>query len=300
MAKQDFFLRYLAIIKTLRTEGEVSFSRIRESVEREAALADRPVSFSIRTFQRDVEEIRGIFGIDIRFDFSRKVYLIEDDGRSELQTRMLESVDTINSLNLANDIGQFMIFEKRKAQGTQHFYGLLHAIRNRITLAVKHRKFDSDVPSDRMLEPLALKESKGRWYLLARDTADRRYKTFGLDRILSFENTPKRFDVPRDFDANAMFRYCFGVINPDNQEPPEIILSFRPEQGNYIRSYPLHDTQTILADTEQEFRIGLRLHPTYDFIMEILSYGETVTVISPVELRDRMAQIFRKATENYM
>ncbi|MEI7663850.1 MAG: WYL domain-containing protein [Bacteroidota bacterium] len=299
MAKQDYIFRYLTIIKKIRGSGEATLKEINEYMERESEFLDRPFSISARTFMRDLNEIRMLFKIDIRFDFSKGVYYIAEDQQSDLNNRMLESMETINSLKMASDIGQYMFFEKRKAHGTHHFQGLIHAIRNHAVIRLIHQKFDDDEPRERLAEPYALKESKGRWYLLARDRNDRRIKTFGLDRILDFQATPTRFDYPASLDVNGMFRFCFGVINPDNASPEEIILSFEPEQGKYIKSYPIHESQTILADTAGELRISLTLFITHDLVMEILSYGMAVKVIAPARLVADIGKIYRGALSRY-
>jgi predicted DNA-binding transcriptional regulator YafY len=300
MAKQDYIFRYLTIIKKLRRSGEATFKEINEYLEKESEFTDRPLSVSNRTFLRDLDEIRELFKIDIRYDFSNGVYFIAEDQQSDLNNRMLESVDTINSLKLVSDLTRYMFFEKRKAHGTQHFYGLLHAIKNRVIMRLVHQKYDSDEPKERLVEPYALKESKGRWYLLAKDRSDQRIKTFGLDRIIDFQTTPGRFDYPEQLDVTVMFRYCFGVINPDAALPDEILLSFEPEQGKYIKSYPIHESQVILAENENELRIRLTLFITHDFIMEILSYGKTVKIISPIRLIKEVSAIYTASAEQYV
>ncbi|MFZ4522077.1 MAG: helix-turn-helix transcriptional regulator [Bacteroidales bacterium] len=299
MAKQDYIFRYLTIIKKIRKSGEATFSEINDYLVKESEFHDRSFSVSNRTFQRDVNEIRELFKIDIRFDFSRGVYFIAEDQQSDLNNRMLESIDTINSLKMVNDITNFMFFEKRKAQGTHHFYGLLHAIKNRVVILITHQKYDSDAHRERLVEPYALKESKGRWYLLAKERGDLKIKTFGLDRISGFEMTPGRFDYPANLDVNEMFRYCFGVINRDDVKPEQIILSFEPEQGKYIKSYPIHESQSILADTDRELKIGLTLFITHDLVMEILSYGKAVKVISPTQLIREVKGILEAAAGHY-
>lgn len=295
MAKQDYFLRYLAIIRKVRRQGEANFMEINDYLRDESEFMDRPFSVSKRTFMRDLNEIRELFKVDIRYDFNKGVYFIAEDEQSDLNNRMLESIDTINSLKMMGDATRYMFFEKRKAHGTHHFYGLLHAIKNRVIILLVHQKFDSDEPKERPVEPYALKESKGRWYLLAKDRNDRRIKTFGLDRILSFQNTSGRFDYPMHMDVNEMFRYCFGVINPDDAVPEEIILSFEHEQGKFIKSYPIHESQEILVDTSKELRIKLTLFTTRDLVMEILSYGMAVKVISPERLTEEVKAIHQGA-----
>lgn len=299
MAKQDYIFRYLTIIKKLRRSGEATFKEINEYLGKESEFLDRPLSISNRTFIRDLNEIRDLFKIDIRYDFTKGAYFIADDQQSDLNNRMIESIDTINSLKMVSDITRYMFFEKRRAHGTNHFYGLLHAIKNHIVILLVHQKFDSDEPKERLVEPYALKESKGRWYLLAKDRNDRRIKTFGLDRILDFQATPGRFDYPVNLDVNEMFRYCFGVINPNDVAPDEIILSFGPEQGKYIKSYPIHESQTILMENDKELRIKLTLFITRDLVMEILSYGMAVKIISPERLVKEVNTIYTGAVAQY-
>lgn len=299
MAKQDYIFRYLAIIRKLRRSGEATLEEIRDFLAQESEYHDRPFRVSNRTFVRDLNEIREIFSVDIRYDFSRKCYYIAGDPRDDLNERMLESADLINTLKVATDLSHYMFFESRRAHGTHHFHGLLAAIRARMAIRMVHQRFDSDRPRERTVEPYALKESKGRWYLVARDREDRRTKTFGLDRILSFESTPARFDYPPQLDVAGMFRHCFGVINPDEGEPDDIILSFEPAQGKYIESYPIHDTQETLVRNAKEFRIRLKLFPTRDLVMEILSYGDGVKVLQPAKLAKEVAGALRRAAERY-
>lgn len=299
MAKQDYIFRLIAIIKKLRRNKEATFKEISEYLVKESEFQDRPFSISTRTFQRDVNEIRDLFKIDIQFDFSRQVYYIAMDENNDMNNRMLESADTINSLRMVSDITRYMYFEKRQALGTQHFHGLLHAIKNRIVINLVYQKFQYDEPTERFAEPYALKESRNRWYLFARDTNDKKLKTFGLDRVIDFQYTPKRFDYPENLNVNEIFKNCFGVLNPDDEKPEEIILSFDPFQGKYIKSYPIHDTQTIIVDNDDELRVRLHLYITHDLLMELMSYGDTVKVIAPKRLGKELSAIYKNALNLY-
>ena len=299
MAKQDYVFRYLSIINKLKRSKEATFKEISEYLTKESEYQDRPFSISTRTFQRDLNEICDIFKIDIQFDFSKQVYYIADDENTDMNNRMLEHVDTINSLRIVSDVAKYMYFEKRQALGTQHFHGLLHAIKNRIVINLIHQKYEYDEPTERLVEPLALKESRNRWYLFAKDTNDKKLKTFGLDRVIDFENTPKRFDYPKNLDVNEIFKNCLGVINPDDEKPEEIILSFDPEQGKYIKSYPIHNTQTIINDNEDELRVRMHLYITHDLRMELMSYGDSVKVIAPKRLGKELSAIYKSALKLY-
>lgn len=300
MAKQDYLFRYLAIINILRRNKEATFREISDYLMSETEMRDRPCTFSIRTFQRDCSEIRSILGIDIQYNFSTKVYYIREEQECDLNYRILEYMENITLLKKLKKVNGYIFFEKREALGTQYFHDLLHAIKKRIVLRLTHQKFGHDLPTHRLVEPYALKESNGRWYLFARDQDDRMLKAFGLDRILGFENTARRFDYPRDLDINAFFRHCFGVINPTENNPEKVVLSFNPSQGDYIKSYPLHESQKILKDSKTELRIELFLYVTHDFIMELLSHGDTLKVISPLHLGKKLSKIYYLAQMQYL
>jgi len=151
----------------------------------------------------------------------------------------------------------------------------------------------------RTVEPYALKEFKNRWYVLANDLKDNHMKSFALDRITALEITSKPFKSPVIFNINEHYRYCFGIISPNEDKPNNIILSFEPHQGNYIKSLPLHETQVVLKDNDDELQIGLTLFITHDFIMELLSYGENVKVIKPASLIKKLKSAYQNAINQY-
>ena len=77
------------------------------------------------------------------------------------------------------------------------------------------------------------------------------------------------------------------------------MLSFTHSQGNYIKSLPLHHTQQILIDNEEELQIKLSLLITHDFMMELLSFGENVTVLKPASLVEQLKDSYQSALEQY-
>ncbi len=293
MSKRIFYLRYSLIIKRLQ-KTPATFTEISEFLSREAELQDFSIEITKRTFQRDLDEIRSLFNVDIEYDFSRKVYAISEESQNATNHRMLEAFDMFNALNITDDLSNYVYFENRKPKGTENFYGLLHAAKNHLTIRYFYLKYEDDQITQRIAEPYGLKEFKGRWYLIAKDQKDDAIKTFGLDRIQNLEITRKRFDAPKNFNANTLFKNCFGIINPTDGKVENIILSFDSFQGKYIKSFPIHGTQQVLIDNEKEVRIGLALNVTHDLVMELLSYGETLVVMKPAGLRNTIREVAKK------
>ena len=298
MSKRDYIIRYLLVVKMLRNSGAATFTEINDYIKREFELMDSPRDISIRTFQRDLNEIRTIFNIDIKCNNSNQYYIVEEEN-SGFNNRMIEAFDIISSLNIGKQLAGYMILEKRCPLGTEHLFGLLHAIRNLNIVRFTYQKFYEPDITLREVEPYALKEFKGRWYLLSMDKKDDHVKTFALDRIKDMEIMNTRYNRPKDLDPNDYFRNCFGVISLDDEDPAEIILSFKPLQGKYIKSFPLHESQRIFEENEEELRITLKLYLTHDFIMELLSYGENVKVIKPGSLIAELKAVYLEALNQY-
>ena len=298
MSKRESIARYNLIIKKLRKQP-ADFEEISEYLTLESELQEYNFNVSKRTFQRDLDDIRSLYNIDIVYDFSRKVYFIDLEEQPELNERILEAFDTFNALNITDRLSNYIHFEKRRPQGTENLYGLLHAIKNKVQISFSYKKFWEDEMSQRTAEPYALKEFKNRWYVLANDLKDNKVKSFALDRLTELEITRKKFQLPIDFDVNEHYKYCFGIISPNEHQPQEVILSFDPFQGKYIKTLPLHESQVILKDHEEELLIKLTLFLTHDFLMEILSYGDNVKVIQPESLIEDLKTSYENALKLY-
>ena len=131
---------------------------------------------------------------------------------------------------------------------------------------------------------------------LAFSEPDGNIKTFGLDRISNLMITDTKFK-PIPYNIEKTFQHAFGVVT--NEAAVKIILEFSWQQGNYMKSFPLHESQSILEDNEDRVLIELFIHPTNDFIMELLKYGEDVKVLEPQSLIDTMKNRIEKVAKLY-
>lgn len=298
MSKRESIARYNLIIKKLR-KRPATFAEIEEYLALESEIQAYNFNISKRTFQRDRGDIRSLYNIDILFNFSKKVYYIDFDEQPEANERIFEAFDTFNALNLTDRLSKHIHFEKRKPQGTEHLYGILHAIKNQIQIKFVYQKYWEDELTERLVEPYALKEFKNRWYVLSKDLVDNKIKSFALDRLTDLEILNKKFNFPKDFDVNEHYRYCFGIISPNGHQPEDVVLSFNAFQGKYIKSLPLHDSQQILIDNDNELRIQLKLFITHDFFMELLSFGENLKVFKPQSLIDDLKSTVKNIQSIY-
>ncbi len=174
---------------------------------------------------------------------------------------------------------------------------LIDAIKNRQEVRfeyvlVRH----NDKIISKQVKPHFLKESLGLWYLVALDEKNR-LKCYGIDRIENLRQTESHFKRNESIDTSALFKDSYGIWDDPAIPVEEIELSYSPLDGNFLKAMPLHHSQEILADNEFEFRIKVSLRITNDFVMALLSRSNSVTVIKPVSLRQRIKGIYQKAIE---
>ena len=298
MSKLIYFKRYLFIIDRLRSRP-CSFIELQEYVIRKLEKEDYDTDFeySVRTFERDKKGIESLFGIVIQYNRKDKAYCIdEDEIEDQSVNRMVDAFSIHHALQEGNKLSPSVFLEKRKSLGTEHIHGIIHAIQNSYILNFTHKKHWDDFSTQREVKPIAIKESQQRWYLVALDKKDDTVKTFGLDRISNLIITDTNFK-PITYNVEKEFKHAFGV---ETYEPVQkIVLEFSWQQGNYIKSFPLHESQNILEENEEQVLLEITIHPTNDIIMELLKYGSNVKVIEPIWLQKEIKNRISEMTKLY-
>ncbi|MDR2204973.1 MAG: WYL domain-containing protein [Flavobacteriaceae bacterium] len=302
--KKDFYLtRYALIIKKLET-APANYSQIEDYLLNSYEFQDSgATNYSIRTLQRDISEISRLFNISIlnKKKGDNRYYI---ESRPEMEAdeynqKLLESFQVSNTLNLHPEFSDYIFFEARKPTGLGNFYNLFFAIRNRRIIRFEHFNYGTQVTSARKVHPLALKESKDRWYLIAVDAKDKKLKSFGLDRIHHLEISNSKYREKYDFHLKEHFKNAFGVMNLDEHKPEKILLKCSRHQGEYIKSFPLHQSQKTAKEDSENIYFEFFLHPTYDFMQEILSFGDEVTVLEPAHFAVQIKNELKSALEKY-
>ena len=305
MAKKEQMLRLKFIEEFLRRRKEkgASYEEIKDYLERkyeEKGILDEKLKFTKRTFLRDKEAILEVFLINISYRRSNNTYAIEYDEIDEYHEDVFDNLLLVEAYREVKGKKNVMFFEQRKSRGLHWLNGLVHSITHLQVISLNYTKFWEGVSHKKTLEPYALKEFRNRWYLLAneKDGKDFFLKTFGLDRITDLEISNSTFKSEK-IDIEKYFINSFGIIYGDNEQPEEIVLSFDAEQGQYIKTLPIHHSQKVLIDNDKEYRIQLTLFPTYDLEREILSHGERVKIISPKSFRDHLQNELKNMLKNY-
>ena len=299
MSKLIYFKRYLYVIDRLRSRP-CSFNELQEHVMRKLENDDIDTTFeyAIRTFERDKKDISTLFGIDIHYNRKDKTYAIDEaEIEDQSVTRMIDAFSIHHALQEGNKLSPSVFLENRKSLGTEHIHGIIHAIQNANIVQFTHHKHWKDEITQREVKPIAIKESQQRWYLVAWDKKDDRIKTFGLDRISNLKITETKFK-PINYNVEKEFQHAFGVETYEAAE--KVLLEFSKQQGNYIKTFPLHESQHIVEETEDSVLLEIFIHTTNDIKMELLKYGSDVKVLSPISLQNEIKNRISEMSNLYI
>lgn len=184
-------------------------------------------------------------------------------------------------------------------KGTEWLGPIMEALRDKKAIDITYKSFDTENLNEYIIHPYLLKEYRNRWYLVGNDNARNLIRTFGLDRITNVALSELVYKQNTSFDPTVYFEHSIGITVSD-MKPHIIELSFTPMQGKYLKTQPLHSSQKILADTEQEFKISINVLISYELITLILSYGADVKVVSPNDLKEKIAGLHKESAALYL
>jgi predicted DNA-binding transcriptional regulator YafY len=296
MSQVHYLLRNILIVNKIKNDPYIGLPDLNGYIRQAMSFRGIDnVGISRRTILRDIQNIQTDFGIAIQYDRKREGYFIEPLAvRSDVE-RFLDSFDVFTALRIDDTVPDFVFAEKHRPRGTQHLFVLIEAIKRNLRIRFSYWKFQGEAISERYLEPYALKECRGRWYVVGRSAGQQDMKSYGLDRISDLIVTEERFAKDTSIDMAEKFSNSYGIYSSDEYPVEEVVLSFDAEDGRYLKTLPLHHTQEIVKDTADEFVIRLRLKITLDFVMEIMSRSWSLKIVRPASLRNRVCKIYQDA-----
>lgn len=183
--------------------------------------------------------------------------------------------------------------------GSEYLSDLLDAIKDHREIELSYIPFTDDRPRNYQAHPYFLQEHKNRWYLICFEKDAKKFRTLGLDRIQKLNILDSYFHPDSEFDPENYYKYSFG-IGIYSGKPVEITLSFDPVQGRYIKAQPIHATQEITEETDDQVLVKVRVIPSPEFMMRLMSYGSSVKVVEPELIRNELVELLKAALEKYI
>lgn len=182
--------------------------------------------------------------------------------------------------------------------GIEHFTPLFNAIIDKHALCITYKSFKQEAKVKIIVHPYYLKQYNKRWFLIAWNAKQNFLANFALDRIQSIKEVKVPFQ-PTDIDFLDYFDDMIGVSKDTRISPQLVKLWVSSTSWPYIKTKPLHGTQKKLSVDENGAIITIKVYLNYELEQLILSQGENMRVIEPMELKERIQKRLVEATNNY-
>ncbi len=161
---------------------------------------------------------------------------------------------------------------------------LVTAIKKSQTIAITYQPLSEDEPKDYTVDPYALRQSHGAWYLAARDHRSGYIPMFNVSRMVTASLTGSEFDYDAcNFDVAAYFEETFGVYETPKRY--KVVIRFSGVAARLVSERQWHSSQKI-----RDIRGGIELEMVVSHLDDIwpwvLSWGKNAKVMQPKALRD--------------
>ena len=299
MTTPTLFKEYIWLVNTIYQAGNITFNDINKKWLKTEMSGG--VELARSTFNRHKIAVEDIFGINIECDRSNgyKYYIGNAEVLREdtVQNWMLSTLSVNNIISESLCLHSRILLESIPS-ADERLEKIISAMKMNCLIQVVYKRYDSDQEREHTIAPYCIKLYHRRWYLLARFNSGN-LGILSLDRIRETKVTDETFEIEQDFDAEAYFSDCFGVVRDEDVKPEKIVIRAFGTECNYLRDLPLHHSQREIASTEDYTDFELYLRPTLDLQGQILSRGCRLKVLSPQSLADKISQTLQEAVALY-
>jgi len=171
---------------------------------------------------------------------------------------------------------------------------LHNAVLQRRCMKVAYDTADRGILKERVVEPLGVLYYGNHWHLIAFCRYRKDYRDFRMDRVREWQVLEESFSGHKDFSLETFVSDREGVENMI-----AISVVVKAPQAAWFRRHMFSQTtkETLMDNGDSRFEY-------YDISIErtahwLLSYGDSVRVESPVELRQKIREIAESVVNRY-
>lgn len=186
-------------------------------------------------------------------------------------------------------------------KGIEYINPLYQAILQKKALLIEYKSFKAQKSQQSIYFPYLLKEYRNRWFLIAKPRKGKILATMALDRIIAFQELPQEpFVDCVDFDFDAYYADLIGITKSETNKAQEVILKIDKYNAPYILTKPLHTSQKTLKEDENGIIISIEVILNFELEREILGFGESVEVLAPKALVNKIKRRLANASNLYV
>ena len=298
------YYRYIWLLDTLLNSSPLTIEEINKLWE-DCPLSNGPIP--LRTFHEQRKGIKEMFGVEIVCDRSHgNVYYVKNPEVLEKQKVakwLLHKYSIPQEFATFNSMKDRILLEEIPL-GTSFLDDIIEAMQKNVELQVDYQRYESEQEGENLQEfhvqPYALKVFNRRWYLLGFIKEKDGLRTIALDRILDLKILSTSFELPEDFDARKYFANVVGIFVNNDLPVTKVMIRAYGIQAEYLRSTPLHKSQTEGRSKYREFaEFTYRLCITPELVSQLLAMGDKVEVLEPATLREIIKEQLQSILNRY-
>lgn len=201
--------------------------------------------------------------------------------------------------NLHNSPREIIGFENNPyLKGLEFLTDLFNAILYQKVITIGYKSFKNTDVEEIKMHPQFLKQYQNRWYVLGTHSKHKPVTTLSIDRISYIKENQEKY-IESDIDFNERYEDIVG-INRGEENNTKVITFFADYSlASYITTSPMHGSQKHISNDENGLTFTLEVIPNFELEQQILSYGETLKVISPDDFAEKIKNRIQKSLANY-
>ena len=190
-------------------------------------------------------------------------------------------------------------FEKNEGlRGLEYLDTIYQAIQKKQTLTITYQSFKARQANEMIFYPYLLKEYRNRWFLLGIREGYPRLMTLALDRMQHITTSEIPFRANTQ-DLSNYYQDVIGVTVSENLRPQNIHLFIYHSNAPYVLTKPLHPSQKLIEKRDKGIIISIKVQINFELERQILGFGDSMIVLQPPALRDRIWNKLRRANKHY-
>jgi predicted DNA-binding transcriptional regulator YafY len=179
----------------------------------------------------------------------------------------------------------------------QEFSIVLDAIMQRRRLSMTYASARKrEKPESRELDPYAIINNGGEWYVVGKCLLSKTEKTFVLSQMNELKIIDHYFMIPKEFSSTRYFEHSFGRMH--GEKPEKVELEISPPASSWIGRNKWHSSQKIVNRKDGSILLSMTCPVTDSLVRWVLQMGECVTIARPLFLKELVAAKAKAVLQN--
>jgi len=207
-------------------------------------------------------------------------------GLASVETKLIGAKESKQNHIIAFEENEFLT-------GIDYLTPIFNYIKNKQTINILYKPFKSNNVFNNVISPYYLKQYNNRWFLFGWNHSIQLLQNLALDRFVEV-NLSEEKHIDSEIDFTDYFEDIIGVSNDLSKPVEEIKIKLADNIIPYIQSKPIHGSQKIKDNI-----LSIEVKLNYELESLILSYGENMQVLEPLDLKNSITERLKNTIYQY-